>query len=531
MALRLAGRDRDLAADLAADKNLLHDLVMLDETWNPPPNPYANDPLGWVKNIAQVETWSKQREIYQSVADNRYTTVRSCHGPGKSFTAAQLICWWLDTQYDPFVVTSAPTSHQVRTILWREITRAKRTTKLAGKITRGQVPEWRDGLGELIAFGRKPADYLDPQEAAAAFQGIHATSLLVVLDEGSGIPDWLADACENLITNEYSRMLIIGNPDNPQSYFERTHREGSGWNKIKISAFDCPWNTGEKISTELAAKLTSKLWVEERAARWGKHSPLYKSKVLAEFPEVTDDTVFTPAMISLCVATDRSKYALGAKQRLGMDIARLGVDETVVYSNRNGYCRRLAQWHKADTMESVGNFRRLRDITKKTDTVIDINGVGAGVFDRLNELGYSVIPFNGGEKAYDFTRFRNRRAETHWAAREAMEEGQIDLEDLDEDLLAELYEVKYKINSNGQTQIEAKEDLAQRLGHSPDRADAFIQSLIEQAAPSFSGTRQTQTQTQTSESETQADFRQPEPEPANTREASDLVGDLMNMDF
>jgi hypothetical protein len=512
-----------VSISISATENLLADLRELDYLWNPPPNPYANDPVGWVHNVADQETWSKQDEIYTSVRDNRYTAVKSCHGPGKSFTAANVVAWWLDTRKDPFVVTSAPTSHQVRTILWREIRRAKKSADMAGKISQGQVPEWRMNE-ELVAFGRKPADYLDPVEASAAFQGIHALHLLVVLDEGSGIPDWLAQATETLITNEDSRLLIIGNPDNPLSYFAKAFRPGSGFNKITISAFDTPAFTGEKVSTEVRKKLTSKLWVEERQKRWGIGSPLYKSKVEAEFPDITDDTVFTPMMITDAITNDRSRNAVGEAGRYGFDIARLGADETVIYHNRNGYVRCVARWSKTDTMETVGRYRRLGASVPAPDTtpaVIDVNGLGAGVFDRLKELHYPVIPFNGGERAYNPHKYKNRRSEAFWEAREMFEEGLLDLEELDEDLQAELMEIHFKPNSTGQIQIESKEDITQRLGRSPDRADAFVMSLQQQALLRPPKTEQKQ---QRSTRTTQTDLVDPS-------EPDDLVGDLMDIDF
>src|SRR5262245_14817885 len=476
------------SASLYADENLMEDLVSLDRLWNPAPNPYAYDPVGWVHSN-NVETWSKQDEIYNSVRDNRYTAVKSCHGPGKSFTGANVVAWWLDTKPDAFAVTSAPTSHQVRTILWREIRRAKKIAGMDGKISQGQVPEWRINE-ELVAFGRKPADYLDPNEAAAAFQGIHATSLLVVLDEGSGIPDWLANACETLITNEDSRLLIIGNPDNPISYFARAFRPGSGFHNVTITAFDTPAYTGEKVSQALLDKLTSRMWVEERRKRWGENSPLYKSKVLAEFPDITDDTVFTPAMITAAITNDRSRYAVNTKGTEGFDVARLGPDECVVYHNRNGYVRQVARWAKVDTMESVGRYRRLHQTpdAHTPEAWVDVNGLGAGVFDRLRELQYPVRPFNAGEKAYDPIRYRNRRSEAYWGAREMFEEGLIDIEEIDEDLQAELMETHFKTTSTGQIQIEPKEDIAQRLGHSPDRADAFVMSLQHTAGPVMGST-------------------------------------------
>lgn len=473
---------------LSADQNLLADLEMLDEIWNPPPNAYADNPVGWVHEVAHEETWSKQREIMESVRDNRYTAVKSCHGPGKSFTASRVVCWWMDTQPDAFAITSAPTSHQVRTILWREIRRGKKAANLPGKISQGQVPEWKDPTGEIIGFGRKPADYLDPMEAAAAFQGLHADSLLVVLDEGSGIPQWLADACENLITGTAGRLLIIGNPDNPLSYFAKAFRPGSGFNTITIKAEDTPAFTGEPVSERLLDRLTSKVWVEERAKRWGKNSPMYKSKVDAEFSEITDDTVFTPSMISDAVVNDRSKHAT-VRGRLGYDVARLGADENVVYHNRNGYVRLVARWAKVDTMESVGRYRRLVNDDRRgaPPTHIDATGLGAGVYDRLRELEFPVIPFNGGDKAHNPLKYKNRRAEAYWDAREMFEAGLIDLEPEDEDLQAELMEVHFKLDSNGRIQIESKDDISDRLGRSPDRADGFVYSLQKDAVLSDPG--------------------------------------------
>jgi hypothetical protein len=53
----------------------------------------------------------------------------------------------------------------------------------------------------------------------------------------------------------------------------------------------------------------------------------------------------------------------------------------------------------------------------------------------------------------------------------------VDMDELDEELQRELMEHRYKTNSTGLIQIEAKEDIAKRLGHSPDRADAFVMAL------------------------------------------------------
>lgn len=55
------------------------------------------------------------------VRDHRRTAVRSCHGAGKSYVAARAAVWWIMSHPpgEAFVVSSAPTSAQVRAILWR----------------------------------------------------------------------------------------------------------------------------------------------------------------------------------------------------------------------------------------------------------------------------------------------------------------------------------------------------------------------------------------------------------------------------
>jgi hypothetical protein len=447
-----------------------------------PVDRYKNDPVGWIQRFAFV--WSKQAEICEAVRDHRYTAVRACHGPGKSFIAAWIACWWMDTHEDAVVITSAPSGNQVKNILWKEIRRAHAKAGLEGYITGSEIPEWKMN-GEVVAFGRKPADYKDADQASTSFQGIHAKHVLVILDEGSGIPDWLANATESIVTNEYSRVLIIGNPDNPNSYFARMSKPGSGYHNIKISAWDLPAFTGEPVPPEVEAVLTGTLWVEERRRRWGEGSVLWTSKVEAEFPSVSEDTLFTPAIISRGIETERVLLGQGVTGTAGMDVARLGADETVVYWNRNGYVRLKARWGKFDTMETVGKYRALWDHPGGTEipgavppTWIDVTGgTGAGPFDRLREAGFPVYPLNASEKANDPTKYLNRRAEMYWEAKEAMEDGTIDIDVLDEDLQHELLAHKFKYNSTGRIQILSKEEVTKEIGHSPDRADAFVMSL------------------------------------------------------
>jgi hypothetical protein len=443
----------------------------------PQPAPYKYDPQGWIRDVLKEHTWSKQDEICQSVVDNRYTAVKACHGPGKSFIAARLGAWWLNVHElgDAFLVTTAPSWPQVQAILWREMRRAWRKGRLPGRITLDCM--WYMGEGrtdeELIAMGRKPADYNE-----TAFQGLHARYILIIMDEACGIPISLWTAIRSLMTNDNARVIAIGNPDDPGSEFAQICKPGSGWNVIQIPAFDSPNFTGEYVPPAVAENLVTPLWVEDRRRDWGEGSPLWQAKVLAEFPDISDEYLITPAMIQTGIDTNLPGLDKG---RYGADIARMGSDKTVVYRNRGGVIRYVDSWGMTDTMTTAGKLKLIMDkhhVTGIPNLVIDVVGLGAGPFDRLREQDYPVVPFSAAERAYRPDKFKNRRAEVFWTFRGMLESAMIDLDPMDDLLHQELQSIKWFVDSSGRIQIESKEDMKERGVKSPDRADACVYSIV-----------------------------------------------------
>jgi hypothetical protein len=128
-------------------------------------------------------------------------------------------------------------------------------------------------------------------------------------------------------------------------------------------------------------------------------------------------------------------------------------------------------------METAGRINRyILDTDETCPAVIDVIGVGAGVYDRVSELGRPAIPFDSSEKASNPNRFKNLRAEMWWAVMELFEAGAIDIDPDDDTLASELLEVKYSIDSAGRIYIESKDETKKRLGRSPDKADALMMS-------------------------------------------------------
>ena len=427
---------------------------------------YLTDPQAWAGDKLDMFLWSKQREIVQSVVEHRRTAVRSCHGAGKSFTAGMLAAWWIDTHPpgEAIVVSTAPTYKQVHAVLWEEIRSAHRKGELPGTVL--QTDEWKIG-DILVGLGRKPSDH-----DAHGFQGIHRRYVLAILDEACGIPDQLWTAVEAITTNADCRILAIGNPDDPATEFGKVCSPGSGWNVIGISSFDTPNLSGEDIPDRMRPLLPDPGWVEDARKRWGEDSPLYKSKVLGEFPEVSQDTLIPQRYI---VAAQQRDLEPTADPWLGVDVARFGTDRTVITVAEGGRVRVVESRGKQSTTETTG---RVIDVFRRTHRASSIRvdgvGVGGGVVDQLAEQGFPVLDMQAGSGATDPAVFKNARAEWYWGLRQMFEQGAIDIDPDDDELAAQLAALRYNFTSRGQIIIESKDDIRKRGMPSPDRADAVM---------------------------------------------------------
>ncbi len=444
-----------------------------------------DDPSGWIARRLGEELWSKQRQIAEAVRDHRRVAVHSCHGVGKSFIAARLAAWWIDAHPpgSAFVVTSAPTFEQVRAILWREIGRAHALGKLPGHLNQ---TEWFVG-GELVAFGRKPAD-TDP----AAFQGIHARYVLVILDEAAGVPKVLWDAASSLTSNEESRLLAIGNPDDPGSYFAQVCAPGSGWCVIGIDAFESPNFTDEPVSADLRTLLVSPVWAQERADEWGAESPLYIAKVRGQFPEARSDTLVPLSFVRACQrdpldpAIERA-WASRTPVELGVDVGA-GGDRTVIYGRYGPRAELLWRGETPDPMRVVGEVLQAIRASGATKVKIDTVGIGWGVAGRLQELqtegqhSAEIVPVNVGAAPADPTRFPKLRDEIWWeVGRELARTQGFDLRAVDDATVGQLIAPRYGPDSAGRIKVEPKDETKKRLGRSPDEADALLLAFYEPA--------------------------------------------------
>jgi phage terminase large subunit len=423
-----------------------------------------NDPVTFCRNVLGFHPWSKQSEIIESVRDFPRTAVRSCHGSGKTATAARVVAWFLTAYPGSRVITTAPTFSQVRDLLWSEINgavaRAPEGLFPACDTTRLTISR------EWFAVGLST-------DRPERFQGHHAEHLLLVVDEASGVHEDIYEAAEGFLTSPGARVLLIGNPTQTSGTFYRAfHSERDLYNTIHISAYDTPNLTGEEVPEAVRKSLVSPEWVEQRREQWGE-GPLWDVRVLGNFPSESEDQV-----IGLQAVEDARKRTVepGRELVISCDVARYGSDETVIVIRQGQRVRLHKSYTSRSLMETVGE---IVDAARQYNSsnlrvVVDDVGLGGGVTDRLKELGVPVSGFNGGSAANEPRLYPNRRSEAWFAFADQIKN--IDL-DTDEQLGADLVSPKYALDSAGRRVVEPKDKTKRRLGRSPDRADAVLMAF------------------------------------------------------
>lgn len=449
----------------------------------------APDPVSWAERHG-VHLWSKQREIMVAVAEQSRVAVKSAHNVGKSFSAGQLAAWWIDSHPDneAFVVTTAPTAPQVKAILWKEIRRIHKKAELRG---RTNLTEWWLN-DEMVALGRKPADW-DPE----AFQGIHAKFVLVIIDEAAGVPEAIWEAAESLASNEHSKILAIGNPTLNSGKFARVCKPGSGWKVIQVDGLESPNFTEErlKLPPQVTASLLHPDWVDRMTLEWGgTESAPYIVRVRGEFPPTSADDVTVPYEY-----VERCRRYVGLNPdailaeyedddllpvELGVDVAasKKG-DETVVRERRGNVAYR--RWAvRTDKPEKVTQLiLRCQKITGATVIKIDAIGWGWGVVgdvrSRLKPKGIRVVGFNVAKRSTKSKKFKNIRSQLWWdVGRIYSQDQRWDLSLVDDKTLAELTAPHYSYDHQMKIVVEPKDDTKERLGRSPDDADALLLAFV-----------------------------------------------------
>jgi hypothetical protein len=442
----------------------------------------APTPVEFATNVLGVELWAKQREVLDSLVKHRRVAVKSGNGLGKGFCAAVALLWFLHAHQDAAIALStAPTFRQVRHILWRQVHRLYRPKAelLAGKMydTRWEISDDRYAMG-LSA------------ESADQFQGFHSPNMLIVVDEAEGVSDEIYEAIEAVMTAADPLLLLIGNPTTVTGAFRRAfHEERQLYHNITISALDSP---NVQAGKTVYPGLTSAKWVEERRDTWGEDNPIFRARVLGEFPDQAEDTLISLSDVEAAALRWAADRETGSDETvenpeqvqeevvLAVDVARFGSDRSVILRRQGNRVEEIRTFRNMDTMQLTGWVAAAIRETSPERVCVDEIGVGAGVVDRLKEQGHPVRGINVARRAQQERLFANVRAEGYWRLKELFKSGEIAIPD-DHQLMGELAALRYSFDSQGRVLMESKEAMRQRGLPSPDKADALMLAFLDSA--------------------------------------------------
>lgn len=429
----------------------------------------------FVREVFAVEPDEWQVTLLEAIArGERRISVRSGHGVGKTTTLAWAITWWICTRFPQKTVCTAPTSAQLFDALAAE--------------TKAWIGKLPDNLKVLFNVKGDRIELLAaPEESFASFRtsraetpealaGVHSENVLLVCDEASGIPEQVYEAAAGSMSGHSAVTILAGNPVRSSGLFYDTHH------KLRDLWFTLRVNCEE-------SKRVSKDFVADMRRRYGERSNAYRVRVLGEFPLADDDTVIPFELME--AALKREVKPTLVQPIWGVDCARFGADRSALAKRRgNVLTEPIKTWNGLDTMQLVGRVKGEWDITAPSDRPSEINvdviGLGAGVCDRLRELGLPARGINVSESPALGERFRNLRAELWFKVRDWLAARLANICG-DEALGAELVAVKYKFTSNGKIQIESKDEMKKRGMASPDVADAFVLTFASEAISAAGG--------------------------------------------
>jgi hypothetical protein len=403
----------------------------------------------------------------------------SGNGVGKSATVSIIILWSMTTFEDTKGVVTANTETQLKTKTWAEL----------GKWFNMFIGRELFRLTATALFSRDPdrertwrIDMVPWSEHnIVAFQGLHneGKRLLIIFDEAAVIPDGIHEAADGCMTDANTQRIwcMFGNPNAPTGRFREAFPGGR---------FASRWLTDsiDSRSVSFTDKRESQNWIDD----YGEDSDFVRIRVRGVFPRSGTIQFIGADLASSAAGREVSVYVFDPLC-MGVDVARFGDDESVIYfrKGRDGRSIPPVRFRGVDTMTLASRVVEAYMHHRADAVFVDGGGVGGGVVDRLRQLRVPVIEVQfGGKSDNNFgaiesgIAYANKRAEIWGSAKEWLSVGAIpDLPDL----ITGLSGPEYGFNGRNEILLESKDSMRKRGVGSPDLADALALTFAYPVVP------------------------------------------------
>lgn len=461
-------------------------------------------------------------------SDSKYVAIESATGTGKTYWLARLVFWFLDCFDNSLVITSAPSDAQLKLGLWAELSllfpkikklrpkAAKWKTRLAMETVtinpdgtpliaeqkeRMQTESWH-----AVAFTTGVAAN---EESSNKARGFHRKSMLIILEECTGIPLPILTAFQNTSTGNTNYIVAVGNPDNEFDTLHQFSQQPDCFS-LRVSAFDHP---NIVLGKEYISGAVTQSSINSRTENYGENSPIWNAMVRGISPAQASDSLIKREWLEQCINTDYEDE-IGSFNAVGVDVANsTGGDKAATAWGMGNNLMRVDEFQcenathlaynllmneqdlKAEGYHAY-NIPTIYDYDISTDCIgVDAVGVGVATVNAFADRGIEVQSLQGGQwkeaiptadrweagnkKEEPMWRFQTLRSQMYWEFREDVRNKRINIKIEGNkkqvlEIIKELCIPKVSFNS-GSISLESKEDIKKRMNNkSPNRADAIV---------------------------------------------------------
>lgn len=419
-----------------------------------------------MENQHQIRIGEKLRPWQEECvrSQTRFTVFAIHRRAGKTELALlKLIDGWLTTKKETALFGYVgPQRNQTKNVVWRRLKALLRPLSDRHLVKFSETDLSIDYLGSPL----RPRIQLFGADHDDAIRGNHFDGLIV--DEVANIR---VDAWEKVLRptlSDKGRLgwcTFIGTPSGHNLFYDvwrySQDPELPQWSGKTFTVYQTNAIDPEEIE-ELKATMSPEAFAQEFLCDWNVAS--------------------SSQFISLSLTTEARRKSYSDQDLrnqplvLGVDVARFGDDCTVFYPRRGLQCLHPIVLQGADNMSVASRLAYYINEEKPEAVFID-GGGGAGVIDRLRQLGFpQIVEVQFGGRANDDGHYKNRRAEMWARTKEWLELGGALIEDR---IVQELCIPEYKYDPVGRLLLESKSDIKKRLKRSPDFADALALTFAE----------------------------------------------------
>jgi hypothetical protein len=437
--------------------------------------------------------------------------VESGNGIGKTKSISGVVNWFFDC-FDSIVYTFHATATQDKITTWKEIRKDRTGKNLPGTILKTQLYLSSD----RFAISRSPSDAGGTGEENT--KGQHNEFLFFVIDEADGAKEFIFEGIETMLSGGIGVVLMTANPRSRGTYFHRlkaktyvqTMRISTLYHPnvvenqevikgaVKRGFVEREIENGCEIVTahneeNFTFDLPYSVRIGEKTFPAGtifKPSRTFMTRVLGIAPpNAVDNTLVPVGIFEAAVGRAEANPNDPTKARMGVDVARGGVDNGTLYVKHAGEVWRAGEFEKEDTNVYARIIKAAAlDLAQKGVTSLHIRidgggGFGGGVIDKLkidDELIEAFKDFKCLEVFFNGTPYNSEKYKdliTEMMAETAESLKTLKIIDPPERLEIDLCEREYEWRNVGDLEVkklEPKEKFKKRKGHSPDDGDGFV---------------------------------------------------------